>query len=120
MLKTAIKNVEIEKGRSLTDEEIQSIIVSSIKKGKEAAEEFKKGNRKDLVEKEEEGVRILYGYLPEQLSREEIEDHIKQIIAELKAEGPRDIGKVMKAAMQKMSGKVQGKEVSEIAKKLLG
>jgi uncharacterized protein YqeY len=74
----------------------------------------------DLAEKEEEEIRIFYEFLPEQLDSEEIEKRIKEIISELSATGSVDLGRVMKAAMAQMAGKVQGKEVNEIARKLLG
>ena len=69
--------------------------------------------------KEEEEVKILYEYLPEQLDSADIEKKIKDIISKLSTSGPKDLGKVMKAAMAQMTGKVQGKEVNEIARKLL-
>jgi len=120
MLKTAVKNAEIEKSRALDDGEIRSIIASLIKKGKEAAMDFRKGHREDLAAHEEAGVRIYYEYLPAQLRSEEIEEILKQVISECGAQGPKDIGRVMKIAMAQMAGRVQGKEVNEIAKKLLG
>ncbi len=119
MLKTSIKNKQVEKGRELTDEEIQSVIASLVRKGKEAATEFEKGGRKDLAEKEKKELEIYYRYLPEQLSDEEIETTLREIISELSASGPRDMGKVMKAAMAKMAGRAEGKKVSEMAKKIL-
>lgn len=119
MLKTAVKNREVEKGRHLEDREIEAIISSLVKKGKEAAQEFRKGGREALAAGEEQEVRIYYEYLPRQLSRESIEKTLKEVISELSATGPGDIGKVMKAAMARMAGQAQGKEVNEIARKLL-
>ena len=119
MLKTSIKNRQVEKGDDLKDDEIKSVITSLIRKGQEAAKEFRKGGRDDLALKEEEEVRILYGYLPEQLGIDEIEIILKETISELSADSLNDLGKVMKLAMNKMAGKAQGKEVNEIAKKLL-
>ena len=119
MLKTSIKNKQVEKGRELSDEEIQSIVSSLVRKGKEAAKEFREGNREDLALKEESEARIFYGYLPEQLTSEAIEEVVKAIISDLSASGAGDLGKVMKAAMAKMAGQAPGKEISEIARKLL-
>lgn len=119
MLKASLKNKQIEKGRELTDEETQAIISSLIRKNKEAIKEFRNGGREDLASKEEEEVRIYYDYLPQQLSQEEIEKTIREIIAELSAVSQKDLGKIMKLAMARMAGKVQGKEVNEIARKLL-
>lgn len=119
MLKTALKNKQVEKGQSLKEEEIQTVISSLARKGKEAAGEFRKGNREDLALKEENELKIFYEYLPEQLDHSEIEKVLKEIIADESASGPKDMGKVMKAAMARMAGKAEGKEVSEIARKLL-
>ncbi len=119
MLKTSIKKVQVEKGRELKDEEIIKVIQSLIKKGKEAAENFRKGGREDLAEKEEKEVSIFSEYLPEQLSPEQIENIVREAIAEVNATGLKDLGKVMKVAMAKVAGRAQGKDVSEIAKKLL-
>jgi uncharacterized protein YqeY len=119
MLKASLKNEQVKKGEDLSDEEIQAVVSSLIRKGQEAAEEFKKGNREDLVHKEEKEITIFYGYLPEQLASPEIEATLKEIIDELSATGPKDLGKVMKVAMGRMAGKAQGKEVNELARKLL-
>jgi uncharacterized protein YqeY len=119
MLKADLKNRQVEKGSDLDDREIESLVSSLIRKGQEAAKEFRGGGRLDLAEKEEEEVRIFYEFLPEQLDSADIEKKIKDIISELSATGSKDLGKVMKAAMAQMAGKVQGKEVNEIARKLL-
>jgi len=119
MLKASLKNKQSEKGRELTDEETQAIISSLIRKNKEAIKEFRNGGREDLASKEEEEVRIFYDYLPQQLSQEEIEKTIREIIAEISAVSQKDLGKIMKLAMARMAGKAQGKEVNEIARKLL-
>ena len=119
MLKTSLKNKQVEKGEELTDDEIQALISSSIKKGKEAAEEFRKGGRDELAQKEEKEIQFLLEYLPEQLSPSEIESIVKEIIAELSITSPKDLGKLMKVAMARMAGQAQGKEVNLIARKLL-
>lgn len=119
MLKAALKNLQVEKGHELNDEEIQSVISSMIRKGKEAAQEFRRGGREDLAQKEEQEIGILYEYLPQQLTPEQIEATVRELISDLSAEGPKDMGKVMKMAMTRMAGQAQGKEVSEITKRLL-
>jgi uncharacterized protein YqeY len=119
MLKSALKNMQVEKGRKLEEEEIQTVISSLIRKGKEAIGEFRRGGREDLALKEEEEIRIFYEYLPQQLTPEEIEKTLREIIAEVSAKSSKDLGKVMKVAMFRMAGQAQGKEVSEIARKLL-
>lgn len=119
MLKSAIKQRQVEQGRELKDDEIQTVIASQIRKGQEAAKEFRRGNREEMALKEEKEIELLYDYLPKQLESEEIEKILKETISELSAKGPKDLGKVMKAAMARMAGKAQGKEVNEIAKRLL-
>jgi len=119
MLKTALKNRQVEIGHELEDEEIQPVISSLIRKGQEAAKEFRQGGRDDLAAKEEEEIKIFYGYLPQQLNPDEIEKVLREIIAELSATSPKDLGKVMKAAMARLAGKAQGREVNEIARRLL-
>jgi hypothetical protein len=119
MLKSSLKHKQAERGEILRDEEIQTLISSLIRKGREAAEEFRKGGREDLAVKEEGEIDILYGYLPEQIKPDEIESIVKEAISELSAESMKDLGKVMKVAMNRIAGRAQGKEVNEIAKKLL-
>ena len=119
LLKTSVKNRQVEKGRELQDKEIEAIISSSVRKCKEAIGEFRNGGREDLVRKEEQELEILYEYLPRQMSQEEIEKRLQEVISELAANSLKDLGKVMKEAMASMAGRAEGKEVSEIAKKLL-
>jgi len=119
MLKTAVKNREIEERRELDEQEIQSIISSQIKKRKEAIRDFQKGHREDLIEKEEAEIQFLLEYLPKQMSPGEIEAVLMDILSNTEAKGPKDLGKVMKEAMANMAGKAEGKTVSEIAKRLL-
>jgi uncharacterized protein YqeY len=119
MLKTGIMHKQAERGEILRDEEIQSLISSLIRKGREAAEGFRKGGREDLAIKEEGEIAILYGYLPEQIKPDEIERILKEVISELSADGLKDLGKVMKAAMNRIAGRAQGKEVNEIARRFL-
>jgi uncharacterized protein YqeY len=119
MLKSGIKNRQVEKGETLEDREILSLIGSMVRKAQEAAQEFRKGGRDDLAEKEDAEIEILSGYLPQQLEPDEIEKILKDIISELSASSLKDMGKVMKAAMARMAGRAQGAEVNNIAKKLL-
>jgi uncharacterized protein YqeY len=120
VLKAAVTNEQGRRTEPLKDEDVQAVIQSLIRKGQEAAVEFRKGLREDMAAKEEGEVKILSGYLPQQLAPAEIEKVLKEIMVEVSASGPKDLGKVMKAAMGRLSGKVQGKEVNEIAKRLLG
>jgi len=118
-LKAALKNKQVEKMGKLSDDEICAVISSLIRRAKDSVKEFKEGGRQELADKEEKEINILSGYLPKQLSHEEVEHILRETISELSAQGPRDLGRVMKAAMVKLAGKAQGKEVNEIAKKLL-
>jgi len=119
MAKTALKNEQVAKGHELSDEEAQSVLMTLVRKGQDAAREFRAGNRESLAVKEEREVELFYEYLPKQMGTDEIERILKEVIAEVSAQGPRDLGKVMKAVMPRIAGKAQGKEVNEIARGLL-
>ncbi len=119
MLKTALKNEQVAKGHALEDQEAQSVIQSMIRKGQDAASEFRTGNRESMALKEEREVQILFEYLPRQMGPEEIEAVLKEVISETSAQGPKDLGRVMKTAMGQIAGKAQGKEVNDIARRLL-
>lgn len=119
LLLSEIHNKEIELRGKLKEEDIFSVISKEIKKRKEAVSEFRKGKREDLAEKEENEIKILQSYLPAQLSPSKIRKVTKEVIKEVKAGGPSDFGKVMKAVMGKVKGKVQGEEVLKIVKELL-
>ena len=119
MAKTALKNEQVARGHELNDEEAQAVLLTLIRKGQDAAREFRAGNRESLALKEEREVALFYEYLPKQLDPGEIERTLKEVITEVAAQGPRDLGKVMKAVMPRIAGKAQGKEVNEIARRLL-
>lgn len=119
MAKAAFKNEQVAKGHELKDEEAQSVLQSLIRKGQDAAKEFRAGKRDSMALKEEREVAVFHEYLPKQLTPDEIEGILKEVIAELSAQGPKDLGKVMNAAMQRVAGKAQGKEVNEIARRLM-
>lgn len=119
MLKTSLKLKQVEKGHPPADEEVYSVIASMIRRGQEAVVEFRKGNREDLAVKEEQEVKFLYTYMPRQMTHEEIEAALREVIQEISAQGLKDLGKVMKAAMARFGDKAQGKQVNEIAKRLL-
>jgi len=118
-LKTAIKNKQVELRHELNDDQIRGVISSEIKKRKEAIEVFNQGSRPDLADKEEAELKILSGYLPPQLSEEEIKGILANVIEELSASGPKDLGKVMKLAMPRLAGKADGREVNQLARELL-
>jgi len=117
------KTEEIEKLdelSKLTDEEVLEVISSEVKKHKDSIEQYEKGNRPDLAEKEKKELEILMNYLPEQMSQEKIRKLVKEKIDELGASGPQDIGKVMGALMSQLKGKAEGTVVNRIVQEELG
>ena len=104
---------------SLNDNDILALIAKLAKQRQESITEFRRGGREDLVAEEEADLAILQAYLPTQLSREEIEAEARQIIAEVGASGPRDIGKVMKPLMARIKGHADGKVANQIVAELL-
>jgi len=119
-VKTAIKNKQVElRSEDLSDEQIYAVVRSEVKKRKEAIEQFTEGSRQDLADKEESELAILSGYLPRQLSEEEIKEVLNQVIDEVSATSPKDLGKVMKSAMAKCAGTADGREVNRLARELL-
>lgn len=119
MLMSAINNAEIAKKNTLEDGDVLGIIAKEVKQHQESIDSFKQGNRPDLVAKEEVEMAILREYMPEQLSRDDIVAEVKQIIADVGAQGPGDKGKVMQQLMPKMKGKADGKVVNEVVTELL-
>jgi len=114
MLRSEIKYKEIEIGSDLDDEGTVDVLCSAVKKRKESIEEFKKGGREDLVAREGKELRIIYGYLPQQLSEEELLKLIDDSIAEVEAQSPKDIGKVMRVIMPRVKGRADGKKVNQM------
>ncbi len=120
MLNAALKNKQIDKRRQLTEEEVIETVRSLIKQRKDSIEQFAKGGRQDLVDKESAEVTFLEAYLPQQLSREEVEGMVRDVIAKTGAQGAKDMGKVMKALIPVIAGRADGKLVSELVKHALG
>jgi uncharacterized protein YqeY len=119
MIRSAVKNKEIEQRSQLTDDGITRVIQGMLRKGEESVEQFRVGGRKDLVEKEEKEIEILKSFLPQPISREEILKVIDQSIEETQASSSRDIGKVMKSVMPKLGGKADGKVINQLVKERL-
>ncbi|ADU96496.1 GatB/YqeY domain-containing protein [Thermovibrio ammonificans] len=119
MINSLIKNAEIEKRGELTDDEIVQLLMRYAKQRREAIEMYEKGGRPDLVEKEKAELAVVESYLPKQLSEEELVELVKQVIAEVGASSPKDMGKVMKAVMPKVKGRADGSLVNRIVKELL-
>lgn len=119
LLLAEIKNSEIQKGGSLTDEDIIAIVQKEVKKRKEAAAGFRQGGREQSAQKEEAELQILEGYLPAQIDRRELTAVIDQSIKEIGATSLADMGKVMGTVMEKIKGRADGTTVSNIVKEKL-
>jgi len=119
MIRSAVKNKEIEQRSQLTDESIVKVIQGLVRKGEESVEQFRVGGRMDLVEKEEKEIEILKSFLPQPLSREEILRVIDQSIEETQASSLKDLGKVMKSIIPKLGGKADGKLINQLVKERL-
>lgn len=119
LVRAAILQKEKDQQVTLNDSDILDVIAKEVKSRRDSLIEFEKGGRQDLVDSTNRELEVLLGYLPRQLSAEEIETLVKEAIAETGAQSMRDIGKVMAAVRPKTKGVADGKQVNEIAKKLL-
>lgn len=123
MVKSAIKNKEIDKRAPLDDKEAQQVLSTLIKQRRDSIEHFQKGGRQELADKEAAEIKFIEAYLPKAMGEEEITAAVKATIAEMGSPSMKDMGTVMKNAMTKLQAtgaRVEGKTVSEIVKKLLG
>jgi len=119
MIKAAILQVEKDKQITLTENEIIDIISKESKKRKDAIAEFEKAGREDLISQTNEELAIIKEYLPEELSKEELEKIIEDTIAEVGATSMKDMGKVMQSVKEKTTGRADGKTINEIVKSKL-
>jgi len=119
MIRAAIKQKEVDERKELNDEEILDIISKQLKEKKMVIEDFKKGNREDLVELTEAEMNILLEYLPKQLSYEEVKNIVKDTIYNMGEVTSKDIGRIMKEVMPKVKGKADGSLVNKAVKELL-
>jgi len=120
MLKAALMNREVERGRALDDNESRQVVTSLVKQRNDSIEQFTKGGRSDLAEKEAAEIRVLESYLPPAADPGAIDRAITEAIAETGATSAKDMGRVMKAAMAKLAGQsVDGKTVNELVKQKL-
>ncbi|MCI0571605.1 MAG: GatB/YqeY domain-containing protein [Myxococcaceae bacterium] len=117
MLKSAIKYKEVEPGASaLDDAGITKVIGTEIKKRRDSVDQYKQAGREDLAAKEEQEIVVLQGYLPQQLSAEDLRAEVTRAIQEAQAKGPKDMGAVMKTLQPRVAGRAEGKAVSEEVK----
>lgn len=121
MLKTALVNRAIERGRALEDAEAQQVVSNLVKQRRESIDQFGRAGRQDLVDKEAAEIVVLEAYLPPAIDVAEVERLIDQAIQETGAAGAKDLGKVMKALMPKLAGRnADGKAVNEMVRRKLG
>jgi uncharacterized protein YqeY len=119
MLQSAMKYQQIEVGHELSDEEALAIIRKAVKQRLDSKEQFTKGNRPELAAKEASEMEMLKTYLPPELSDEELESGVREIVASTGAASKKDMGKVMKEATVRFKGRVDGKKIQEIVSRLL-
>jgi len=119
MLQAAIKNEQINVQHELSDEEVMSVIRKAVKQRHDSIEQYSKGNRPDLAAKEQSELEILKTYMPPELTDEEIESGVREIITSTGAQSKKDMGKVMKEATGRFKGRVDGKKIQEIVQRLL-
>ena len=118
MVRAAIKQIEVDERKEVTEDEILAIITKQVKEKRFAIEEFKKGSREDLVQLTEAEIEILLEYLPKQLTEEEVEQIVIETIKEINATSMKDIGLIMKAVMPKVTGRTDGNIVNKVVKKV--
>jgi uncharacterized protein YqeY len=116
MLKSAVKYREIELMKPLDDAGVLQVISQEIKRHRDSVEQFRAGNRPDLVEKEEGEIAVLQAWLPAQLTEAEVRAKVDAAVQAVGAKGPKDMGAVMKALLPEVQGKADGKLVSELVK----
>ena len=119
MIRAAILQVEKDKAIQLEDNQIIDIIAKEMKKRKDSLSDYEKSGREDLIEAVKKEMNIISAYLPKQLTKEELTEIIKQIINEVGATDIKDMGKVMKAAKEKIGASADGKSINEVVKELL-
>ncbi len=120
MVRSAIRQTEIDGKKELNDNDIIALISKEVKMRKDSVEEFQKGGRQDLVDQTEAEIAVLMPYLPKQLSEDEVRELVKEAIASTGASTVKDMGKVMGVLMPKVKGRADGKMVNTIVKELLG
>ncbi len=119
LLLSQIKNEEISRGKELTSQDVLVLVQRGIKTRRDSVELFELGGRTDLVAREKEQIAILEDYLPLQLNAQELKQAALNIIQELKAETKKDMGRVMKALLERHAGKVDGRQASQTVASLL-
>jgi uncharacterized protein YqeY len=119
LLITAIKNGEVAAIKQFDDAEVLGVVGKQAKQRRESIEEFQKGNRQDLVDKEAAELKVLEAYLPPAMDRDDILAEARKVISEVGASGPGDKGKVMQALVPRLAGRAEGRTINEIVTELL-
>ena len=119
MVRTAILQIEKDKGIEVSDEQILGIVAKEVKTRKDAIAEYEQANREDLIEKANEDIKALEEYLPKQLTDEELVTEVKKVIEKLNATSMKDMGPVMKEAKATIGAQADGKRINEVVKSLL-
>lgn len=119
MLKSEIRNEEIEQGGDLSDDEVRSILAKQAKNHEESIEQYEDGDREDLAEKEKTQLEIVKSYLPDEMSPDELEQLVDEVIDEVGASDMSDMGDVMDEIMPKVRGRADGSQVNELVRKQL-
>jgi uncharacterized protein YqeY len=119
LIKAGVKNAEIAQGTPIDDAGVIDVITREVKQHRESISEFTKGNRQDLIAKEEAELATLLEYLPKQMSREEVMAVVRRVIEQVGATGPGDKGKVMSQLIPQLKGRADGREANDIVTELL-
>jgi uncharacterized protein len=119
-VRSALKTQEIDKKKEASEEDLLALLQKAVKQRRESIVSFEKGNRSDLIQKEQDQIKVLEKFLPEALNPQQIEALVNEAVIAVKASGPKDMGKVMGWLMPKIKGKADGNLVNQSVKKLLG
>ncbi len=119
MLQSALKNEQINSGHELSDEEAMAVIRKAVKQRQDSIEQYTNAGRTELADKEKSEMELLKTYLPAEMSDEELESGLREIIASTGAQSKKDMGKVMKEATAKFKGRADGKKIQETVSRLL-
>lgn len=119
MVRSNIKNIEINEKKELTDEEVLSVLMKEVKMRKDSIEEFEKAGRGELIPQAQQEIEVLKKYLPEPLSDDELKILVQEAIAETGAATPKEMGKVMPVVMAKAKGRADGKRINVMVRAVL-
>lgn len=119
LLMSALRNAEIDNHGPLDEAGTSRVVAKEVKQRRDSIEEYKKGNRQDLVDREQAELDVLAQYQPDQLSPEQVREIVMAVVRRIDAKGPSDLGKVMREAMADVQGRADGGVVSTLARELL-